>query len=59
MKTTRPSLRAFIQANRGELEAAIQRVVVLERKLTVKDIELWVLNDEWLHRWARREGVRI
>lgn len=27
--------------------------------ISSQEIRLWILNDEYLYRWARREGVRI
>lgn len=54
------SIKAFIRANRSELDAAIRRALKdPERKLNDEERRLWVLNEEGLYLWARREGVNI
>jgi len=53
------TIREFIRNNRSELEQAIRRACPNCGKLTVEEIRLWILNDEGLYLWARREGVRI
>lgn len=52
------SLKAFIRENRAEIDAAIRRVCS-NCRINDEERRLWVLNDEGLYRWARREGVRI
>lgn len=52
------TLRQFLKENRDEIDSAIKRVVPNVR-LNDSERRLWVLNDEGLYRWARREGVRI
>jgi gluconate kinase len=52
------TLRAFLQQNRAEIDAAIRRVCP-GLKLNDEDRRQWVLNDEGLYRWARSSGVRI
>ena len=57
------TLRAFIKEHRTELDEAIARAM----GRTVEDLpyrndeerRLWILNDEGLYLWARREGVAI
>jgi hypothetical protein len=69
------TLRAFIAANRSEIDAAITGRVPRTAscycglsgtdhqhqpsRLNDEERRLWVLNDEGLYRWARSEGVRI
>ena len=55
------TLQGFIKANRKELDACILRVLGPDSGVRLNDRErrLWILNDEGLYRWARREGVRI
>ena len=52
------TLKQFLKDNREEIDSAIKRVVPNVR-LNDSERRLWVLNDEGLYRWARREGVRI
>lgn len=55
------TLKQFIRENRAELDAAIARALHQEKNPRPNDEErrLWILNDEGLYLWARREGVRI
>lgn len=53
------SIRAFIRKHRAELDAAIRRAVPFAGRLNDDERRLWVLNDEGLYNWARREGVPI
>jgi hypothetical protein len=55
------TLREFIRAHREELDACIARALRQEKNPYPTDAErrLWILNDEGLYRWARREGVKI
>ncbi len=55
----RQTLTAFIQANRGELDAAIRRAVPNIGSLNDGERRQWILNDEGLYNWARSEGVRV
>lgn len=58
MKTK--SMRQFIRENREELTEAIQRATGSQNyRLNDKEREAWILNDEGLYRWAKREGVKI
>ena len=52
------TLKDFIKENREEIDAAIKRVCDNAR-LNDEERRLWILNDEGLYLWARREGVRI
>jgi len=54
----RKSLGDFIRENRRELDNAILRACP-GVKLNDEERRLWILNDEGLYLWARREGVRI
>ena len=55
------TMRKFIRENKQELIQAINRVRARNdtTKLTAKEIELWIMNDEGLYNWARCSGVRI
>lgn len=51
-------LREFIKNNREEIDYAIKSVCD-NCRLNNHERELWILNDEGLYKWARREGVPI
>ncbi len=51
-------LRDFIRNNREVLDRCILKVCPNVR-LTDKERELWIKNDEGLYLWARSEGVRV
>jgi hypothetical protein len=54
------SLATFIKQNRAEIDAAIRRVLDDPTlKFSDRERRLWVLNDQSLYYWARREGVKI
>lgn len=55
------TLKQFLKENRTELDACIARALGEDKNPRANDDErrLWVLNDEGLYRWARREGVKI
>jgi len=54
------TLREFIRRYRRELDEAIRRALNRpEFPLNDQERRQWVLNDEGLYRWAKREGVRI
>ena len=52
-------MQDFIDQNRGELVAAIQRVAGSNARVDDDEIEMWVNNDEGLYQWAQSEGVSI
>lgn len=58
-------MRDFISNNRDELVQAINGALnrysqnKQEYKLTNKEIQDWIANDEGLYLWARREGVPV
>jgi hypothetical protein len=53
-------MQDFIRENRAELEAAIRGALKdPDIKLPVRELELWIRNDEGLYLWARRSGVRV
>ncbi len=54
-------IREFIKLNRDELTACVNRALGNDEKesQTFEELRLWVLNDEGLYNWARREGCRI
>lgn len=51
-------LRQWIRDNRHEIDECINRVEG-ERKRNDEERRLWVLNDEGLYNWARRERVNV
>ena len=53
------TLRQFIVENRKAIDEAITRQCSNLPRLNNDERRLWVLNDEALYLWARREGVRI
>lgn len=53
------SLRTWIRDNRKELDECIHRVVPNIGSLNDEERRVWILNDEGLYNWARREGVNI
>jgi hypothetical protein len=52
------SLGKFIKEHKEALDKAILKRVP-SVQLTNTERRLWVLNDESLYNWARREGVQI
>lgn len=65
-------LQQFIAAHRGELNQAINAelyrhdgrggrgtIPTPPPQHSSSEIREWILNDEGLYNWARREGVRI
>ena len=54
------TMREFIKRNRTELDHAIRGALKRpEYRLNDEERRLWVLNDEGLYLWARREGVNV
>jgi len=49
------NITKFISAHRAEIDAHIKRVNPGQRNITDSERRLWVLNDEGLYNWARRE----
>jgi hypothetical protein len=54
----RKPMQDFIKENRRELDEVIH-IRCPNLKLSDTERKNWVLNDEFLYRWARFEGVRI
>jgi len=60
-------IRDFIKQNRKELDDHIISALTrydkpgFKRNIKLNDEErkMWIVNDEGLYHWARREGVRI
>ena len=52
------TLKEFMKQNREELDSCIHRIVP-DVRLNDAERRLWILNDEGLYRWARKEGVNI
>lgn len=55
----RKGITTFIRENREELDAAIKRACPNIGSINNRERELWILNQEGLYNWARREGVAI
>ena len=55
------SMREFIHWNRAEIDKEIKRNRPDLNKLELNDQqrEQWILSDDNLYDWARREGVNI
>lgn len=52
------TLKNFIKENKEEIDSCIRNVVP-NAKLNNEERRLWILNDEGLYRWARRNGCKI
>jgi len=52
------TLREFIKENKEEIDRHIKNVCS-NCRLNNEERRGWILNDEGLYLWARREGVRI
>ncbi len=52
------SMRHFIELNRQEIDAWIVRQCQNLGSLSDRDRREWIVNDERLYLWAKREGVR-
>jgi hypothetical protein len=52
------TLKRFINENKKEIDACI-KAQCSNCKIDNEERRLWILNDEGLYLWARREGVRI
>ncbi len=53
------TLANFIKENREELDRYIRRVNPDGPRLDNEERRQWILNDEDLYNWARREGVDV
>ena len=51
-------LSDFIKENKEEIDRCI-RSVCNNCRLNNEERRLWILNDEGLYNWAKREGCRI
>jgi len=50
----------FIKQNRKELDRLIKKAMHdMDYRLNDGDRKDWILNDEGLYNWARREGVKV
>lgn len=52
------TFKQFIKENRKEIDQCIKKAVP-DVKINDEERRLWILNDESLYLWARRNGVRI
>lgn len=54
------TMQQFIREHRQDLDACIRQALRQpELRLNDRERRLWILNDEGLYAWARREGVRV
>jgi len=52
--------KAFLKAYRDEIDSIIRdRLNDPNYKLSDRERWLWVLNEEQLYWWAKREGVKV
>lgn len=49
----------FIAEHREELRGFVRGAVPNARYFDDDELEMWVMNDEYLYNWALREGVDI
>jgi hypothetical protein len=52
------SIHSFIQENKSEIDSYILKQIP-NAKIDDEERRLWILNDEGLYLWAKREGVKI
>jgi hypothetical protein len=54
------SKREFIKQNRKQIDEYIRHAIKNpDYKINNEERELWILNDQHLYNWARREGVKL
>lgn len=53
------SKREWLKQNRAELNRIIHAKLGDNRSLNDDDRWEWVMNDEGLYNWARRDGVNV
>lgn len=53
------TIREFIKHHRTEIDQVIKSKVPNCRQINDEERRKWILNDEGLYLWARREGVQI
>ena len=53
------TLRAFIRANRAEIDAAIRRACPNCTIHNDDERRQWVVNDEGLYLWAKAAGAKV
>ena len=51
------SIQTFIENNRKTLMSYIQGYLPVDYKIDDDEISAWIWNDEYLHNWAKSEGV--
>ena len=52
------SMMRFVQGNRDLPQKYVASLCTNCQSLTDVELRKWVLNDEYLYRWAVREGVQ-
>jgi hypothetical protein len=52
-------MRDFIRKHRTEIDDTIRGACSNIGRLSDDERENWIMNDEGLYNWARREGVRV
>ena len=54
------TLKNFIKENKVDIDIYINSILGnKDAKYNYEERRLWILNDELLYNWAKREGVRI
>lgn len=53
------SMRKFIVEHRKEIDEAILRANPRQNIWNDHERELWILNDEGLYNWTKRNGVKV
>ena len=53
------SMRKFIVEHRKEIDEAILRANPRQNICNDHERELWILNDEGLYNWTKRNGVKV
>lgn len=51
--------RDFLKSNRQEIDSIIKRACGADYRPNDEERWDWVMNDEPLHLWAKRLGVRV
>lgn len=53
------SMRDFIRKNRAAIDAHIHQVTGHNTRLNDEERRLWIVNSEYLYKWAESEGVPV
>jgi len=53
------TLREFVKRNRADITWHVHAICGNCGKLSLGDLEDWVMNDSFLYDWARESGVKV